>query len=167
MWCRCVVTGFACLSLLTVTAGAQPANIRVSPVITGDFYPPEEVSVAINPANPLNIAASANVRYAYVSMDGGHTWTEKLLPLGTWGDPSLTFDGRGSLYYCHLANYAMIGVPGARFIDRLGVHRSSDGGFTWKDSAIVGYNPPPVKLAEPASPVAKEAIVERESPRTP
>lgn len=32
--------------------------------------------------------------------------------------------------------------------------------------SIVGYNPPPVKLPEPAPPIAKEAIVEGESPRT-
>ena len=124
------------------SADAQPSNIRVSPSVNGDFYPPEEVSVAINPVNPLNVAASANVRYAYVSGDGGVTWKERLLPPGTWGDPSLAFDGLGNLYYCHLTNYGMIGVPGARFIDRLGVHRSSDGGYTWRDSVIVGFNPP-------------------------
>jgi hypothetical protein len=128
--------------LSAAAVDAQPKNIRVSPPVNGDFYPPEEVSVAINPVNPLNIAASANVRYAYVSFDGGMTWKERLLPLGTWGDPSLTFDGLGNLYYCHLSNYPMIGVPGARFIDRLGVHRSSDGGETWRDSVIVGFNPP-------------------------
>jgi hypothetical protein len=139
---RFAVRGLALVPFLAAAVSAQPANIRVSPAITGDFYPPEEVSVAINPVNPLNIVASANVRYAYASSDGGRTWTESLLPPGTWGDPSLTFDALGNIYYCHLTNYGMIGVPGARFIDRLGVHRSSDGGYTWKDSVIVGYNPP-------------------------
>ena len=140
-WCS-VFSAVASALLWAAAVDAQPLNIRVSPPVNGDFYPPEEVSVAINPVNPLNIAASANVRYAYVSGDGGMTWKERLLPPGTWGDPSLTFDGLGTLYYCHLSNYGMIGVPGARFIDRLGVHRSSDGGDTWKDSVIVGYNPP-------------------------
>jgi hypothetical protein len=132
----------ACVTLLVRCGEAQPSNIRVNPQVNGDFYPPEEVSVVINPVNPRNIAASANVRYAYVSTDGGMTWKESLLPRGTWGDPSLTFDGIGNLYYCHLSDYRQIGVPGARFIDRLGVHRSSDGGFTWRDSVVVGYNPP-------------------------
>lgn len=133
---------FACIAFLVRCADAQPPNVRVNPRVNGDFYSPEEVSVAINPVNPANIVASANVRYAYVSADGGMTWKESLLPFGAWGDPSLAFDRLGNLYYCHLSNYALIGVPGARFIDRLGVHRSSDGGFTWRDSVIVGYNPP-------------------------
>ena len=132
----------ALIPLLVGLVRAQPGNVRVNPSFNGDFYPPEEVSVSINPLNPRNIVASANVRYAYVSTDGGATWNESLLPLGTWGDPSVAFDGKGGLFYCHLTNYGMIGVPGATFIDRLGIHRSTDGGFTWKDSAIVGYNPP-------------------------
>jgi hypothetical protein len=136
------VKGFALIPFLAAAVAAQPANVRVNPLVNGDFYPPEEVSVAINPVNPLNVVASANVRYTYVSTDGGLSWSEKLLPLGSWGDPSLTFDALGNLYYCHLSDYRLIGVQGASFIDRLGVHRSSDGGFTWRDSVIVGYNPP-------------------------
>ncbi len=139
---RTVINAVLFAPLLAGLVDAQPANVRVNPRVNGDFYPPEEVSVAINPLNPMNIAASANVRYAYISIDGGASWKESLLPTGTWGDPSLAFDARGGLYYSHLTNYGMIGVPGAQFIDRLGVHRSSDGGFTWRDSVIVGYNPP-------------------------
>jgi len=98
--------------------------------------------VTINPTSPKNVVVGANVRYAFVSVDGGGTWAEELLPLGTWGDPSLAFDGRGNLYFGHLFYLNLIGIPGAYFIDRLGVHRSTDGGFTWKDSAVIGYNPP-------------------------
>ena len=121
---------------------AQPANVRVSPIAPGDFYPPEEVSVAINPAAPANVVVGANVRYAYVSVDSGRTWTERLLPLGTWGDPSLAFDARGGLYFGHLFDLNLIGTKGAYFVDRIGVHRSTDGGLTWKDSAEIGHNPP-------------------------
>jgi hypothetical protein len=42
------------------------------------------------------------------------------------------------LYYAHLANLPRPGY----FIDRLIVHRSSDGGLTWIDSTEVGYRPP-------------------------
>jgi len=136
-----LITLSACVCA-TYPALAQPANVQVSPRVTGDFYPPEEVSVAINPAAPQNVVVGANVRYAYVSMDGGRTWAEKLLPMGTWGDPSLAFDTRGTVYFCHLFNLSLAGISNAGFIDRLGVHRSFDGGLTWKDSAIVGYNPP-------------------------
>ncbi|HTR98624.1 MAG TPA: exo-alpha-sialidase [Bacteroidota bacterium] len=124
-------------------AFAQPANIRINPKVSGDFYPPEEVSVAINPLAPANVVVGANVRYAYVSIDSGKTWTEHLLPLGTWGDPSLAFDARGGLYFGHLFYLNLAGnTPGAYFIDRIGVHRSTDGGMTWKDSAQIGHNPP-------------------------
>ena len=134
---------FILLSALSIcSASAQPANIRINPEISGDFTPPEEVSVTINPVSAANIVVGANVRYAYVSLDSGHTWTEKLLPLGTWGDPSVAFDARGYLYFGHLFYLNLIGTPGAKFIDRLGVHRSTDGGLTWKDSAVIGYNPP-------------------------
>jgi hypothetical protein len=60
----------------------QYPNVRVSAPVGGvPSYQPEEVS--INPLNPLNIAAGATVRYWYASTDGGLSWTENLLPLGT------------------------------------------------------------------------------------
>ena len=113
---------------------AQLPNIRVSnPASTS----PEEVTIAINPANPSNLAAGANIRFAYFSTDAGQSWSEQQLPFGTYGDPCVIFDGSGRLYYGHLAN-----LPGGMFIDRLIIHRSTNGGRTWKDSVTVGLNPP-------------------------
>jgi hypothetical protein len=125
-------TLLATIVMLHSVAAAQFQNIRVSNPSSSD---PEEATIAINPANPLNLAAGANIRYTYYSTDGGQTWTQGQLPVPTWGDPSVVFDGRGTLYYSHLTNVLY-------FIDRLTVHRSTDGGRTWKDSAVVGYRPP-------------------------
>jgi hypothetical protein len=112
---------------------AQYPNIRLSRPGTR----PNEVTIAINPTDPLQISAGSNLRYTYRSTDGGYTWTQGELPPGTWGDPSVVFDASGTLYYAHLAN-----LPQAEFADRLIVHRSTDGGLTWYDSTEAGYNPP-------------------------
>ncbi|MGD9345527.1 MAG: sialidase family protein [Candidatus Aminicenantes bacterium] len=107
---------------------SHPGNIR-----------PEEVTICINPKNPLNVVAGSNLDYYYYSTDGGYTWTEGRLgsTLGVWGDPSVIFDAEGNLYYGHLSDP----VDGD-FIDRIVVQRSTDGGRTWSDGAGIGLNPP-------------------------
>jgi hypothetical protein len=126
--------GITILLLWTTAAAAQYDNVRVSNLLISD---PEEVSIAVDPADPQRIAVGSNLRYLYTSMDGGQTWTQSTLPAGTWGDPCLVYDGLGNLYYAHLAN-----LPTGHFIDRLIVHRSINGGVSWADSAEVGYSPP-------------------------
>lgn len=115
---------------------AQIQNVRVSqPTSTN----PEEVTIAINPTNPLNLAAAANIDYSWYSMDGGLTWTEGHLAssLGVAGDPSLTFDAEGNLYYGHLSS-----PPSGSWLDRIVVQKSVDGGVTWNDGVGIGLHPP-------------------------
>jgi len=115
---------------------AQFPNIRVSNPSSLD---PEEVVIAINPANPLNLAAGANIDYYYYSMDGGYTWTEGNLAstLGVWGDPCVIFDANGDLYFSHLSN-----PQSGNWIDRIVVQKSIDGGNTWDDGVGIGLNYP-------------------------
>ena len=110
----------------------QYTNVRVSSLISSSppSFPPEEVTIAVNPTDPMNLIAGANLRYVYFSTDGGWSWTENQLPSGTWGDPCVIFDANGHAYYAHLANLPSPGY----FIDRITVHRSSNGGKTWYDS---------------------------------
>ncbi len=130
--------------LLVLLAGgvqllhAQVPNIRINSPYNTD---PEEVSIAINPTNTLNVTAGANLRYSYTSTNGGLTWRQAYMSstYGVWGDPCLLFDRSGVLYYAHLSN-----PPSGTgyWIDRIVVQTSTDGGFSWSSGAGIGYSPP-------------------------
>ena len=100
---------------------------------------PQEVTICINPKDPLNVVAGSNLNYYYYSTDGGYTWTEGQMSssLGVWGDPVTVFDAEGNLYYGHLSDPA-----DGDHIDRIVVQKSTDGGQTWNDGAGIGLNPP-------------------------
>ena len=113
---------------------AQYPNVQVNdPASTS----PEEVTISINPVNPQNLAAGANIDYYYYSFDGGLTWTEGNLTssFGVWGDPCVHFDGSGNLYYGHLSN-----PPGGSWLDRIVVQKSLNGGVSWLNGAGIGLN---------------------------
>jgi hypothetical protein len=125
-----------CLALAVLLsvmhASGQPANVRISPPGTD----PEEVTIAINPANPDNMVAGANLRYFFWSTDAGRTWTTGEQPPGTWGDPCVIFDKGGRAYMANLT-YGW---------DAITVRTSDDGGQTWSAG---------VKLYGPSTPMAR------------
>jgi hypothetical protein len=116
---------------------AQYPNVRVSNPSSSD---PEEVTIAINPTNPLNLVAGANIRYYYYSTNGGLNWTQGTLTstYGVWGDPCVIFDAQGNLYYGHLSNPPSPGY----WIDRIVVQKSTNGGVSWNSGVGIGFNPP-------------------------
>jgi hypothetical protein len=129
---RAAQLGFILVAWVAQASAQTPANVRVSP--PGNTTA-NEVTIAIDPAHPRNLAAGSNLRYTYRSSDAGLTWVQGLLPPGTYGDPCVTYDAAGKLYYGHLAN-----LVGGSWLDRIIVHRSSDGGATWRDSATTAVN---------------------------
>ena len=128
------MTPFAILCLLlelfcTSHATAQPKNVQVS-ADSISAYGPEEVSIAINPKNPLEIVAGSNAHWVYSSTDGGNTWSSSILPskYGGGGDPSLIFDNEGNLYNESLG------------YDRLGIDQLSDQGLIFNIHSEVGLD---------------------------
>ncbi len=127
--------------LITVTAiiniSAQFENVQIS---LSNTQNPNEVTIAINPANPNYIAAGSNLNLFYWSSDAGKTWQQQILSsvFGVWGDPVVIYDNDGKLYYSHLS------YPGSNgyWIDRIVVQKSTDYGSTWNSGVGVGYSPP-------------------------
>jgi hypothetical protein len=120
------------------------------------YNPQNEQNIVINPTNSLNVVTSANdYRYGfaalvYVSMDGGQTFTDVILPGWAFagggqgvfkhapagGDPVLAFSPDGTLYYSALVydfsvpNHTPSGVA---------VATSHDGGLHWGAPVMVHY----------------------------
>jgi len=123
------------LTFLPRAGTAQFQNILI-----GNHYSPEEVSIALNPRNPQQIVAGANLNNYYYSTDGGLHWTGSTLvsPVnGVYGDPCLFVDTSGAFYFQHLSNPP---VGTGSWVDRIVTQRSTDGGKTYDPGSSVGKN---------------------------
>ncbi|MDE2451316.1 MAG: exo-alpha-sialidase [Gammaproteobacteria bacterium] len=120
------------------------------------YEPQNEQNIVINPTNSQNVVTSSNdYRYGfqelvYVSMDGGKTFADVLLPgwdaatggsgafthVGAGGDPVLAFGKDGTLYFLAL-------VYDQSFPNRtpsgVAVASSHDGGASWSTPVMVHY----------------------------
>lgn len=108
-------------------------------VMIGNTQMPEEPTIAINPKNPQQVVAGANIDWFYTSTDGGLSWLEGTLTssYGVYGDPCLLIDTAGNYYYFHLSNPSF-----GNWIDRIVCQKSTDGGMTWSDGSYMGLNGP-------------------------
>jgi hypothetical protein len=107
-------------------------------ILIGTQNEPEEVSICINPKNPNQIVAGANIDNCYYSSDGGLTWTHQILTspdYGVWGDPCIFADTNGAFYFAHLSY-----PPNGNWIDRIVVQKSNDGGVSWSDGSYTGLD---------------------------
>ena len=126
---------------------------------TGCSTPQNETTIAVNPANPLNLVGGTNdyrvfntrenrndgSGWAYATFDGGASWANVQLPHLTYqtgatgalydmdsaGDPAVAFGPNNTVYYANLVF--------SRFNNGSGVvvSKSTDGGLTWGDPSIV------------------------------
>ncbi|MBI2837888.1 MAG: exo-alpha-sialidase [Acidobacteria bacterium] len=149
-----------------LTTQGTIGGLQVKTCNPGKQAPQNEFSVAVNPANPLNLVAGANDyrlyessenRYDgsggfYRSIDGGKKWTAGYLPglvrgnsvapgiYQSAGDPAVAAGPNNVFWY---ANIVFNRPPGARPAARpteeangIAVSRSSDGGATWVTSFV-------------------------------
>lgn len=109
---------------------------------SGEGWPANETSIAVNPTDESNVVAGANdyepavdsVQGVYASFDGGFTWTysrharQVITPdrrmLGS-GDPVIAFDSQGTVYQSFIA------FGRADCDSYIGAIRSTDQGVTW------------------------------------
>jgi len=95
----------------------------------------DETAVAISPRNPRNIVAGAASfngsqfdNTAYVSKDGGHTWTTVVALTNTNEGAGIAFDDVGNCYYATMqGGFFPVCVV------------SRDGGLTWSAPAAFGF----------------------------
>ncbi len=121
--------------------------------------PQNETTIAINPNNPNNLVAGTNdyrvfntrearndgSGWAYVTFDGGTTWTNVQLPHLTFqtgatgalsdmdsaGDPAVAFGPNNTVYYANLVFSRLNAASG------IVVNVSHDGGLHWSEPYIV------------------------------
>lgn len=144
----------------------SPDGFPIANASVGAPYDQTETWIAVNPLDPNNIVANSNdTQYngingyrmtAFVSKDGGRTWTRTLLPsnanIGTPAgggqtnfDPALAFDADGNLYYGY--GWARLSQNDGNGDNYVIVCKSTDGGMTWTMLPYVWYyegqqNPP-------------------------
>jgi hypothetical protein len=121
---------------LAFSSRAQPSNILIS-----SAGAPSEPSICIDPRNPANMVAGANLSNLYYSTDTGATWTRQILtsPYGVWGDPVIGVDTHGHFYYFHLS--APNGGPfSPTWIDRIVSQKFYPGSATFTPGTFTGLN---------------------------
>jgi hypothetical protein len=113
--------------------------LRAQNVMISNQNNPNEPSIAIDPKNPNVLIAGANINNCYVSIDTGHTWTQKRLTssFGVWGDPVICVDTASTFYFFHLSN-----PPSGtgNWIDRIVCQKTSNNGNVWSNGSYTGLN---------------------------
>lgn len=120
---------------LTTSLVAQVQSVKVNT----KKNKPNEPSVVINPLNPAQIVAAANIDEIYVSEDTGKTWIEfeAKSDLGIYGDPVLHY-ANNELFYTHLSKTA--GKKYGDWFDRIVVQKVSSLQPWQEKSYSVGFN---------------------------
>ena len=126
--------------LISRTLSAQPIIEPVQKVSPDNLTDAEEVSVVIDPIHPDILAAGSNTGYFYYSTNHGQSWFGDNLgsSFGEGGDPSLTIDSKGNIFYAHLSSP----LPPLYWLDRVVVQKSTDSGKTYSDGSFTGHIPP-------------------------
>lgn len=110
---------------------------------SGNSTYPNEPTIAISRQDGSKVVVCANIDYHFASADSGKTWSEKQLESthGVYGDPVLHATNNGKIYLTHLSKTPdPAKSKDYKFIDRMVIQRSDDGGKTFNNGAFTGYN---------------------------
>ena len=150
---RGTIAGMACSTSVSTQPADFTGNFLLNCDNPGTISIRNETTIAVNPTNANNIIAGSHrylltttggflnfhvIAVAYVTKDGGSTWTTVHPPLGSWeftGDPVLSFDADGRAYYFNIADHE--GQGGSFTGPSVIAQRSDDGGTTWTQPATV------------------------------
>src|SRR5688572_2645781 len=121
------------LLLFSFPVHAQFINIAVDNGATATFMFPSEPTIAVNPLNPSQLVAGANINRVYYSSDAGFSWVYDTLEstYGVYNDPCIVVDTAGNFYYTHLS------ASGTQVI----CQKSADGGITWSNGTMPAFTP--------------------------
>lgn len=107
-------------------------------IIISELQSPNEPSISMNPNNPDELLAGANINSYYYSVDGGWNWTKGNLTSaqnGVWGDPCIIVDTAGDFYFLHLSN-----PQNGSWIDRIVSQKFDIDTETWSNDSYMGLN---------------------------
>ncbi len=109
-------------------------NVRIS-----NLNAPEEPSIVVNPNNPRQMVAGANISSYYYSTNGGVNWFSGLLssPYGVWGDPCVIVDTNNAYYFFHLSNPPN---GSGSWLDRIVCQKLTAPGGVWSGGTYTGLN---------------------------
>jgi hypothetical protein len=137
-------------ALVQPRTGSGVQEHRVVRVTETGFRGAAELSVAINPADSDNLVIVSlaagypggprTTNYAYVSKDGGESWTTAPHPNPegrVQGDDAVTFDARGRAFHTYISFDGIRVDRPEKAWNGIFVARSDDGGLTWGDPAPV------------------------------
>jgi hypothetical protein len=137
------------------------AALAVGPNVdlTRDAVNQSETSIAINPTNPLNMAASANENdvvgmFLGISNDGGKTWTSKIVANGNDSftsaccDTTVAYDAFGNLFLSYLDSTD----------SKAELYMSADSGLTFTKVGEVGSHDQPKIATGPGNQAGTQSV---------
>jgi hypothetical protein len=126
------------LLLVASLAQSQYKNVKLNTIDDWSC----EVTIAVNPTNPSNIVAGANLKNTFYTFDKGESWVNDTISstFNVWGDPCVIFDMLSNVYYFHLSFPTRPDRSG--WIDRIVCQKSTDGGKNWAEGTYTGLNLP-------------------------
>jgi hypothetical protein len=150
---------------LTATGGFAQSH-QIIRINSPEVFNPCEVSIAINPINPLNMIGTSHFsgkdggakrsNAAYVTTDGGKSWKTYFTANPktiVQGDDAVAFNSEGVAHHSYIAFDGIRTQRPKRAVTGIMVTSSKDGGRTWSDGV------PAIELVNSVTPFEDKPYV--------